>query len=99
MGQPFQNQVDEETIRQTLSAFETAMANTNAAIQSVESVSSSVPWTGEAATRYRTALTDWMAGVRTVQEGLTNLENSMSTHLNVSGNAENEAAANAKWYA
>jgi len=93
-----QNQVDEQTIRLTLDAFEQTMARTNAAIQSVDSVSSSVPWQGVAANQYRTALSEWTGGVRKVQSGLEMLRSAMTSHLNVSTNAEDEAASMAKWY-
>jgi hypothetical protein len=98
MGQPLPNTVDEATIRATLAAFETTMANTNAAIQSVEAVSSSVPWTGNAANQYRAALQGWLNGILRVRQGLEMLRQAMSTHLSVSSTAENEAASMARWY-
>jgi uncharacterized protein YukE len=96
MTQP--NTVDEGTIQATLAAFQTAMAQTNAAIASVEAVSTSVPWRGEASTRYRDALASWMSGVRDVQAGLTALETAMNSHLRISSGAESESTALSNWY-
>jgi uncharacterized protein YukE len=96
MAQP--NQVDEATIRATLNAFEQTMANVNAAMQSVDAVSSSVPWTGVAANVYRNSLAKWIDGVITVRNGLEQLRTAMSSHLHVSTNAEDEAAAMSQWH-
>ncbi|MEV6810736.1 hypothetical protein [Micromonospora sp. NPDC051296] len=99
MSTQFQNQVDDATIVNTLNAFETTMANVNAALQSVEAVGSSVPWTGVAANQYRTALQDWSAGVIRVRNGLEQLRTAMTQHLSISSNAEDEASQHAQWYA
>ena len=99
MGQPGLNAVDKKTINDTLTAFEDTMANTNAAIQAVEAVSSSVPWQGEAAVRYRQALNNWVGGVQQVRNGLEQLRQSMTQHLHISSNAEEEAATMSQWYA
>ncbi|GGM63382.1 hypothetical protein ACFFX1_14205 [Dactylosporangium sucinum] len=99
MTTPLGNSVDEYTITQTLNAFETTMANVNAAIQAVEAVGSSVPWTGVAANKYRTSLSDWINGVQTVKNGLEQLRSSMTQHLSISSNAEDESAQHAQWYA
>ncbi|PTA45182.1 WXG100 family type VII secretion target [Micromonospora sp. RP3T] len=92
------NQVDQATITQTLSAFETTMADVNAADQSVDAVSSSVPWTGDAATQYRNSLAEWRTGLNDVRRGLEMLRTAMTQHLNISSNVEDEAAQNARWY-
>jgi uncharacterized protein YukE len=98
MADSMVNQVDEATIRQTLDAFEQAMANTNAARQSVDAVSSSVPWHGDAAARYRDALANWLTGLGEVQKGLTDLQSAMSNHLHISANAEDTAASHSNWH-
>jgi uncharacterized protein YukE len=99
MTSPLTNTVDDATISATLNAFESTMANVNAAIQSVDAVSSSVQWTGVAANSYRTSLADWIQGVQNVRSGLEQLRTAMTQHLNVSTNAEDEAASHAKWFA
>jgi uncharacterized protein YukE len=100
MGQPLPNTVDGDQIRRVLlPAFEQAMADTNAASQAVDAVSSSVPWHGRAAEQYRNALQGWREGLTTVQNGLNDLSTSMATHFNISDNAEAESASHAKWYA
>lgn len=96
---PGPNTVDEATIAATLNAFESTMAAVNGAMQSVDAVGSSVPWTGVAATQYRNSLTEWVGGVQTVRNGLEQLRTAMTTHLNISSNTEDEAAQNAQWYA
>lgn len=96
---PGPNTVDEATITATLNAFESTMAAVNGAMQSVDAVGSSVPWTGVAANQYRTSLADWVSGVQTVRSGLEQLRTAMTTHMNISSNTEDEAAQNAQWYA
>lgn len=99
MSSPMSNTVDDATIRATLSAFEATMADVNAAMQTVDAIGASVQWSGEAANRYRTSLADWITGVRQVQDGLEMLRTAMTQHLSISSNAEDEASANAQWYA
>src|SRR5882672_935075 len=98
MTNPLANSVDDATITATLNAFESTMAQVNAAIQSVDAVSGSVQWTGVAATSYKNSLAEWIGGVQNVRSGLEQLHTAMSQHLNVSTNAEDEAAVNAKWF-
>ncbi|MFG2042306.1 WXG100 family type VII secretion target [Dactylosporangium sp. NPDC048998] len=99
MTNPLANTVDDATITATLHAFETTMAQVNAAIQSVDAVSGSVQWTGVAATTYRNSLAEWIGGVQQVRSGLEQLQTAMTQHLNISTNTEDEAATNAKWFA
>lgn len=96
MTQP--NEVDEASIRQLLSAFEVAMADCNAADRSVDAVSGSTPWHGDAAVRYMQELQNWRGGLAKVRNGLEQLRASMTQHLQVSANAEQESASHAKWY-
>ncbi|MET7394112.1 hypothetical protein ABZS66_11515 [Dactylosporangium sp. NPDC005572] len=98
MTAPLANEVDEAAIRQLLDAFEVTMADVNAADASVNAVSGSTPWHGEAANQYRRALSDWLQGLAKVRNGLEQLRTAMTEHLHVSTNAEDESASQAKWY-
>lgn len=99
MTSPLANAVDDATITATLNAFESTMAQVNASIQSVDAVSSAVPWSGVAATNYRNSLAEWIGGVQVVRSGLEQLRTAMTQHLNLSTNAEDEAASHANWFA
>ena len=90
--------VDEKTIRDTLTEFEDAFATCSAARMSVDAISSSLPWTGEAATRYRNATQAWMDGLRSVEKGLDMLRSAMTQHLGISANTEELNASHAEWH-
>ena len=97
MTQP--NTVHDPTIQQLISAFEVAMADTNAAQAAVDGVSGSLQWQGVAATEYRNALANWISGLNKVKQGLQMLDTSMQQHLKISGNTEDMNASDAKWFA
>jgi uncharacterized protein YukE len=97
MGQP--NAVHDPTIQNLISAFEVAMADTNAAQASVDAVSGSMPWQGIASTEYRNALANWISGLNKVKQGLQMLDSSMQQHLHISGDTEDMNTDDAKWYA
>ncbi|MGH3663664.1 MAG: WXG100 family type VII secretion target [Micromonosporaceae bacterium] len=97
MGQP--NSVHDPTIQSLISAFEVAMADTNAAQAAVDGVSGSLQWQGAASTEYRNALANWISGLNKVKQGLQMLDTSMQQHLQVSGDTEDMNVSDAKWYA
>ncbi|MEU5552605.1 MULTISPECIES: hypothetical protein [unclassified Micromonospora] len=95
---PAQNEVDEQTIRQLLSAFEVAMANCNAADASVDAVNSSMQWHGEARTLYGQELSNWRGGLNQVRNGLEMLRTAMGQYLQATSNAELETSSHSRWY-
>jgi hypothetical protein len=78
MGQ-LVRRVDDGTIANLVSAFETAMVNTNAAQESVDAIGGALNWSGNAANQYRDVLAGRISGLHKMQQGLDGLGQALTS--------------------
>jgi WXG100 family type VII secretion target len=96
---PLANQVTEADIRRMIAALNRTDANCDAAQRAVNASSDYLQsvWHGDAANRYRNALTDWLNGLSRVQQGLRELNEAMTQHYHTTNSIEGDASAAATW--
>ncbi len=87
-----QNQVDEAAVRQMIVALERTDADCDAAMRGVNGSISYLDsvWHGNAPSRYRSALHDWIEGLNRVQRGVRELNEAMGAHYHASARVEQD---------
>ncbi|KWV32372.1 WXG100 family type VII secretion target [Micromonospora rifamycinica] len=96
---PLGNEVDEQTIRNTISAMNQTDAQCDAAQRAVDNTSSflDTQWRGEAKTTFTTSIQQWLEGLSKVKQGLLDLNTAMTSHYQTSAQVEQDNALSASW--